>query len=177
MGGSIMEQKMKDEISMSVQNFRLPKYNEIPDVGLFLEQTTKYISDYLIPLDNVTITGSMISNYVKKNIVANPVKKQYNREQIAYLFFIAVAKTVLSLEDIQLLIKIQKETYDIKVAYEYFCSEFENVLFYVFGLKDTLDTIGGAGSDEKVMLRNIIITVAHKVYLDKCLLALNKKEM
>lgn len=172
-----MEQKMKDEISMSVQNFRLPKYNEIPDVGLFLEQTTKYISDYLIPLDNVTITGSMISNYVKKNIVANPVKKQYNREQIAYLFFIAVAKTVLSLEDIQLLIKIQKETYDIKVAYEYFCSEFENVLFYVFGLKDTLDTIGGAGSDEKVMLRNIIITVAHKVYLDKCLLALNKKEM
>lgn len=172
-----MEQKMKYEISMSVQNFRLPKYNEIPNVGLFLEQTTKYISDYLIPLDNVAITGSMISNYVKKNIVANPVKKQYNREQIAYLFFIAVAKTVLSLEDIQLLIKIQKETYDIKVAYEYFCSEFENVLFYVFGLKDTLDTIGGSGSDEKVMLRNIIITVAHKVYLDKCLLALNKKEM
>lgn len=168
-----MEQKIKDEISMSVQDFRLPKYEEIPDVGLFLEQTTKYISEYLKPLENVTITGSMISNYVKKKLVANPIKKQYGREQIAYLFFIAVAKTVLSLENIQLLIKIQKDTYDEKVAYEYFRSEFQNVFFYVFGLKDTIAEVGMDDSDEKIMLRNIIITVAHKVYLDKCFLKLS----
>lgn len=168
-----MEQKIKDEISMSVKDFRLPRYEEIPDVGLFLEQTTKYISEYLKPLENVTITGSMISNYVKKRLVANPMKKQYGREQIAYLFFIAVAKTVLSLEDIQLLIKIQKDTYDAKVAYEYFCLEFQNVLFYVFGLKESLDEVRIDDSDEKIMLRNTIITVAHKVYLDKCFLKLN----
>ena len=49
----------------------------------------------------------------------------YNREQIAYLLFIAIAKSVLSLEDIQLLIYVQKATYTGKTAYEYFANEIE----------------------------------------------------
>ena len=107
----------------------------------FLEQTAKYISEFLAPL-GITITGSMISKYVKKKIIANPLKKQYDREQMADLMFIAIAQSVLSLEDIQLLIKLQKDSYESKVAYKYFCTELENVLFYVFGLKDTLDEVG-----------------------------------
>lgn len=162
-----MEQKIKDKVSMSVKDFKLPRYEEIPNVGLFLEQTSKYISEYLQPL-GITITGSMISNYVKKKIISNPVKKQYNREQIAYLIFIAVAKTVLSLEDVQLLIQIQKDSYESKIAYRYFCMELENVLFYVFGLKEALDEIGNSNTDEKVILRNTIVTVVNKVYLEKC---------
>lgn len=65
---------------------RLSRYQEIPTVGLYLEQTTKYISQYLDPLEENCITSSMIANYVKKGLIANPVKKQYGREQIAYLF-------------------------------------------------------------------------------------------
>ena len=99
----------------------------------------------------------------------NPVKKLYGREQIAYLLFIAVAKNVLSLEDVQLLIRIQQATYTPEVAYNYFCRELENILQVVFGLKDTLDEVGMEHTDAKVMLRNTIITVAHKVYLDKSL--------
>lgn len=169
-----MEQTIKQEISASIAEFKLPKYGEIPNVGLFLEQTAKYISEFLAPL-GITITGSMISNYVKKKIIANPIKKQYDREQIAYLIFIAIAKSVLSLEDIQLLIKLQKDSYESKVAYKYFCTELENVLFYVFGLKDTLDEVGISKTDEKIILRNTIITIAHKVYLDKCFLHLNEE--
>lgn len=162
-----MNQKVKEEIAASVQGFKLPRYQEIPEVGLYLEQVSEYISEYLMPLGNIALTGSMISNYVKKGLVSNPVKKQYNRDQIAYLFFIAVAKTVLSMEDIRLMVELQKNTYQAQVAYDYFCSEFENVVQYVFGMKESLDVIGVDDTDEKSMLRNTIITVAHKVYLDK----------
>ena len=171
-----MEQSAKRAIAVSIQDFKLPSYKDIPEVGLYLEQVTRYISDHLEPLENIAITNSMISNYVKKGLIANPVKKQYDQEQIAYLFFIAIAKAVLSLEDIKLLISLQKKTYSSEVAYEYFCREFENVLFFVFGLKETLEEVGRDRTDEKTMLRNTIITVAYKIYLDKYFAALHEKD-
>ncbi len=170
-----MNQNLNTEITRSIQDFRFPKYHEIPDVGLFLEQVAKYISSFLEPLGDITVTGSMISNYVKKGLVDNPVKKQYYRDQIAYLIFISMAKSVLSLEDIQLFIEIQKKTYDAKTAYEYFCREFENVLLYQAGLSDPLTPLGEDASDEKVMLRNTSITLAHKIYLDKYFAKLHEK--
>lgn len=172
-----MEQLLKEAIKASVQNFRLPTYEEIPDVGLYLEQTAQYVADRLAPLQSVSITPSMVSNYVKQGLIESPVKKLYYRDQIAYLFFIAAAKTVLSLEDIQTLIRLQKQTYDTKTAYRYFSQEFENILFFIFGLKDNLDTVGSENPDEKAMLRNTIITVAHKVYLNKSLRALQGKSL
>ena len=115
-----MDQLTKDAIKASIQNFKLPTYEEIPDVGLYLEQTTQYVADRLAPLQSVSITPSMISNYVKQGLIESPVKKLYRRDQIAYLFFIATTKTVLTLEDIQVLIRLQSQTYDTKTAYRYF---------------------------------------------------------
>lgn len=172
-----MDQLTKDAIKASIQNFKLPTYEEIPDVGLYLEQTTQYVADRLAPLQSVSITPSMISNYVKQGLIESPVKKLYHRDQIAYLFFIATTKTVLTLEDIQVLIRLQSQTYDTKTAYRYFSQEFENILFFIFGLKDSLDVVGSETTDEKAMLRNTIITVAHKVYLNKCLYALQGKPL
>ena len=80
-----MKQETKNRICLSIRDFRLPRYSEIPNVGLYLEQVTKYICEYLAPIQDNAITGSMISNYVKKGLVSSPVKKLYNREQIAYL--------------------------------------------------------------------------------------------
>lgn len=161
-----MTEEMRKEMTASICDFHLPRYDEIPDVGLYLEQTAKYIAGYLGPLQDISITGSMISNYVKKKIVSNPIKKQYNREQIAYLIFIAIAKSVLSLDNIHLMLEMQRQTCDSKTAYNYFCTELENIVFHVFGLKETPDIVSTDNSDEKNMLRNMIITVAHKIYLD-----------
>jgi len=167
-----MKDETKQYVAASVRDFRLPRYQEIPGMGLYLEQTTKYIAEILAPLQENAITGSMISNYVKKDLVANPVKKLYGREQIAYLIFIALAKNVLSLDNLARFIALQKLTYTPERAYNYICDEFENVLFYVFGLKDTLDEVGVDSTDEKLMLRTTIIALAHKIYLDKCFEAL-----
>ena len=171
-----MTENRKLRVADSIRNFTLPHYDEIPNVGLYLEQTAKYISEYLDCLGDFTLTRSMISNYVKKGLITNPVKKQYDREQIAYLIFIAVAKNVLSMEDIRLLVREQQKTYSPAVAYEYFRLELENVLFYVFGLKESLDTVGVDNTQEKDMLRSTIITVAHKVYLDKYFEVLHSEE-
>ena len=163
-----MNLNSKERMAAAIDGFRLPRYEEIPNVGLYLEQTTKYIAEYLEPLRDVTITGSMISNYVKMGLVANPVKKQYSREQIAALIFIVVTKTVLSMDNIRVFLEIQKQSYDSRRAYEYFRLELENVLRYIFGLKENPDTVEAEDTDEKIMLRNTIITVAHKVYVDMC---------
>ena len=162
-----MKREVKAQISAQVESFRLPRYEEIPNVGLYLEQVTKYILEYLDPLQENAITGSMISNYVKKGLVDNPVKKQYGRDQIAYLFFIAVAKNVLTLDELMLFIRRQKQTYPPKKAYDYFCDELENILGFVFGLKNTMDTVGSETTQEKEMLRNTIVAAAYKYYLQK----------
>ena len=166
---------MNETMGQNIGTFRLPSYHEIPDVGLFLEQTTKYISGVIAPLCGITITTSMISNYVKKKLIANPVKKQYSREQIAYLIFIAVAKSVLSLEHIQVLIELQKESYTAEQAYAYFCEELEHVLRVAFGVEHEYRKIGTHNSEQKTILRNTIIAVAHKIYLEHVLSEWTKK--
>lgn len=172
-----METYSKEAIQQSIQGFHLPKYEEIPELGLYLEQAVKYVAKFYAPLQSVTLTSSMVRNYVKQDLIPNPEKKLYYRDQIAYLFFVAIAKIVLPLEDLHVFIDLQKQTYDIKTAYDYFCMEFENILFYIFGMKETLDVVGEDSTDEKAILRNIIITVVHKIYLDKFLCALQEKPL
>ena len=170
-----MDPNTRNRIAASIESFRLPAYQEIPNVGLYLEQTAKYISDFLTPLHMPPVTGSMISNYVKKGLIKNPVRKQYSREQIAYLIFIAVAKMVASMDDLLLMISIQQRTYPCETAYEYFRQELTSVLRFVFDGTGELDALGADETNEKVMLRNMIITVAHKIYLDHLFIGLREE--
>ena len=150
-----------------IEQFRMPRYREIPDVGLYLDQTVKYVNRYLAPLGCMEITSSMVSNYVKKGYISNPVRKQYDAEQIAYLFFISIAKSVLSMDNIARLFEMQKRMYTSEIAYDFFCEELENMLQYTFGLKGKVDEVGTPTdkSETKTMLRSTIIAVTHIIYL------------
>ena len=86
---------MQNRITADIAAFRLPRYAQIPEVGLYLEQVVRYVNAYLAPLGEPELSPSMVSNYVKKGYINNPVRKQYSAEQIAYLLFIAVAKSAL----------------------------------------------------------------------------------
>lgn len=163
-----LEKEIKQQMADSVKAFHLPRYTELPDVGLYLEQTTQYINGILAPLGCIEITGSMISNYVKKGLIANPVKKQYSADQIAHLICITILKNVLSLENIGELFCKQEVKYSNEIAYNYFCMELENLLYFQFGLKESIDKIGRTFSIEKQMLRSGIIAVSHIIYLNYC---------
>ena len=167
-----MKETIKQKVSQTVKDFRFPRYNEIPSVGLYLEQATKYVCEYLAPLGEYTLTPSMISNYVKKGLIANPVKKLYGREQIAYLFFIAIAKSVLSLDALTGFIKVQQRSYTLPKAYDYFCEQFEELLRFTFELQDSLEMVGEDNTDEKRLLFTCIVAAVQKVYLEKCLEAI-----
>jgi len=151
-----------------VRDFRLPRYSEIPNVGLYLEQITKYVNGYLAPLQCAELTPSMVSNYVKKGIIPNPIKKQYFAEHVAYLFFVAVAKQVVSIEAISVLVAMQRRTYTLPVAYDYLCDETENMVKHVFGAKDELDEIGRHRAKEKMLLRSLIFAAAHVLHVQAC---------
>lgn len=149
-----------------IDEFRMPRYQEIPNVGLYLDQTVKYINSYLAPLGCMEITASMVSNYVKKGYISNPVRKQYSAEQIAYLFSIAVMKNVISMDNIVRMFMMQRSAYSAQVAYDYFCEELENLLHYTFGVKDEVEEVGNTNTEAKDMLRSVIIAVSHVTYLN-----------
>lgn len=148
--------------------FHPPRYNALPDMGLYLEQTTKYINQCLAPLGCITVTSSMIRNYVKMGLVKNPVNKQYGANHIAHLICIAILKTVISLEQIGELFRWQQQVYSDETAYDYFFMEMENVLLHRFGQKGSLEAVGQTESAEKEMLHSAIVAVSHIIYLNAC---------
>lgn len=78
-----------------------------------------------------------------------------------------MSKNVLSLADLREALKLQRSSYDTETAYNYMVDELENVLAYVFGFKGELVDVGHEHGEYKTMLRNVIMTVSYKVYLDK----------
>ena len=80
------------------------------------------------------------------------------------------------MEDIKLMIRIQKASYEPQKAYDYFCREFENMLEYIFGLKESPDTVETENTDEKLLLQNAITAAAHAIHLSKVFAALHEQE-
>lgn len=153
-----------------LKELHMPRYREIPNIGLFLEQTVKYINTTLEPLGCMEITSSMVSNYVKKGYVKRPLKKQYDSESIAQLLFITVAKSVLSMDNIKLLLDLQTQEYPLDIAYDYFCDRLEEGVLGRFGIREA-DSIMNENKSEKVsqkMLASVITAASHIIYLHAC---------
>ena len=163
-----MDERTKKQMADSIRGLHLPRFHELPDVGYYLEQTVTYINQCIEPLGCPPITSAMIGNYTKKNVAPGPVKKLYYNKQIAHLMVIAIVKNVLSLENIGKLFCMQKGVYTDQIAYDYFCSELENMLFYTFGVRDSVEQVGVTNSDLKMMLRGVIIAVSQMIYLERC---------
>ena len=90
-------------MAADIAPFRLPRYAQIPDIGLYLEQVVRYVNAYLAPLGEPELSPSMVSNYVKQRLIPAPQKKVYTAEQLARLMFIAAVKPVVPLEGLRLM--------------------------------------------------------------------------
>ena len=118
----------------------LPEYNQIPSVGLYLEQVVKLINRSFEHYPSLMVTPSMISNYAKKKLIGRATKKQYSLDQIAILYFIALCKNVISIENIAQFLK--ENPLETKELYE----TFRNSLLYHLSqsmpsAKKTTDTL------------------------------------
>lgn len=157
-----------------IKEFKFPRYAELPDMELYLEQLVEVVNKIFKSLyenegDENFITTAMVSNYVKKGIVERPVNKKYGKEKIAYLIFICIYKQVLPLSELKALIELQKGTCSLEMAYDYFCTEFENILREVFDGGDSYTDSSKSGSREAKIVRSVAFSVAHKVYINKYL--------
>lgn len=160
---------LKQQLAREMSLFRMPRFAQLPDMGLYLEQTVQYINQCLVPLGCVELTGSMVRNYVKMDLIANPVNKRYYADQLAHIICVTLLKQVMELEHIGRFFVMQQRVYTDQVAYDYFCTELENILFHRFGLKEDIEDVGFTQSLEKEMLRSAITAVSHVIYINACL--------
>ena len=170
-----MKAETKLRVAACAAGFALPRYNDLPSVGLYLDQTVQFVNGYFRSFCGVELTPSMVSNYVKKGVIDHPIRKKYTRDQIASLMYIAVSKTVLSIENIDTLFKMQRQHFSAAQAYDYFCDELENCLPYVFGLRHTIRDLAEDAGEEKLLLRSTIIAAVNKMFLD-CAFAVMHQE-
>ncbi len=92
-----------------LKHYRLPDWEQIPDLGLYMEQVVVLLRQYLDYLppelkDEEFITAAAINNYVRTKIMPEPIKKRYYRIHIAYLLVICTMKQGLSIALIQKLL-------------------------------------------------------------------------
>ena len=171
-----MDNNLQSKMAADIAPFRLPRYAQIPAIGLYLEQVVRYVNAYLAPLGEPELSPSMVSNYVKKGVISHPVKKKYSREQLASLIYIVLSKNVLSLENIDTLFQMQRAHCTAAEAYDYFCDEVENCLPYIFGASRTIRDLDPDAADEKRLLRGTIVAAVNKMYLDCCFVAMRQEE-
>lgn len=120
------------ELEQTIESFRIPRYAELPDLDFYMDQVVALTEKHLYLLSyeggQKVITPSMINNYVKLGIMPPPKKKRYNKEHICYLFIICTLKSVIPIQSIADLIKIQTRNKSIFELYDLFCEAFENML-------------------------------------------------
>lgn len=92
------------------------KATDIPNIDLYMDQVTTFMDRKLKsttrnPKEDKILTKTMINNYAKNNLLPPPDKKKYSKEHILVLIFIYYYKNILSINDIQTLLKPLTDQY------------------------------------------------------------------
>ncbi|MCI1974320.1 MAG: DUF1836 domain-containing protein [Limosilactobacillus sp.] len=104
----------------NLSRLHFPKWEELPSLGLYVDQVAAVINEYLTSLGMEPLTKSMINNYVKKKTIQAPIKKKYAVNQIVDLLLIGFFKNTFAIDDIrQGILQITANDYP-KQAYDRF---------------------------------------------------------
>ena len=108
---------------------RLPCWEELPDLDIYMDQVISLIGRYLTGFavsDEKGLTPSMVNNYVKSGIIPPPVKKKYERTHLAYLIMICILKTVMPISRAGELIRSRISSgMSCSELYASFCAQFD----------------------------------------------------
>lgn len=88
---------------------------EIPNIDLYMDQVTTFMDTQLASTkryeEDKILTKTMINNYTKNNLLPPPEKKKYSKEHVLLLIFIYYFKNILSIKDIETVLKPLREKY------------------------------------------------------------------
>lgn len=125
-----MSEGKKFEDYFKLVKHKLPYWDELPEIDLYMDQVIvlmeKYLSFHKTNDNDTIITHSMINNYVKLGIMPAPVKKKYSREHIAYLIIICTLKQALPISDIKKLIDIRVKKTSIEETLNFFSDLYDS---------------------------------------------------
>ena len=135
-------------------NCRLPRWEELPDIELYMDQVITLMSKYFGKFstkDEPLLTPSMINNYVKNNIIPAPVKKKYSRTHLFRLIIICVMKQVLPINDIGTLIETLLKTRSEAEVLNLFTEQYEEEFLNTMNILEK-NTEKRVGETEEAML-------------------------
>ena len=116
------------DICAAFADQRLPRWRELPDLELYMDQVLSIVSRALGAYPGFNgkgLTAAMVNNYVKQGVIPSPVKKKYSRSHLAHLIIVCVLKSSLPIPVIQKLLASELETAPEQVIYDRFCELFE----------------------------------------------------
>lgn len=155
-------------ISQEILNFHCPRWNELPDIDLYMDQLVSILEKNLIIFEELwgekIITSMMINNYVKQKVVEPPIKKRYNRGHLAYFFVVCIMKRVLSISETSDLISYLINLHSIDYAYNLFCDELERAIAEVFTSTIKTSKQLKESDQELIILRSAVLAFANKMY-------------
>lgn len=127
-------------------NFRLPRWHELPSIDLYLEQVLslidEWLGEYMLYSDSKHVmTKTMVNNYVKQKFIKAPVNKKYDKMSVASLFVIAVLKSVYAINEIAELIKFALDADNPEASYNKFCGLTEEAVGKAFSNEDVFANV------------------------------------
>ncbi|NBJ94916.1 DUF1836 domain-containing protein [Parablautia muri] len=113
---TIDREDLLNSILESLKRIHHIKLEDIPNIDLYMDQVTTFMESKLRsttrnPDEDKILTKTMINNYAKNDLLPPPVRKKYSKEHILLLIFIYYYKGILSIGDIQSLLKPLTERY------------------------------------------------------------------
>lgn len=143
-----------------IKRFKKISWEEIPDIGLYSDQVLEYLENRLISYfpNTMTISSSMINNYVKNGLIPKPLKKKYYRAHIAHLIVVIVLKQTMSIKKIKDGMGLQTRIMDVEKSYDEFMDILENSYNNILNSidEDGKMTYGGFVAERK----NLALTLA-----------------
>lgn len=105
-----------DSIIESIDRVKFINSEDIPNIDLYMDQVTTFMDKHLesssrFKGEDKILTKTMINNYAKNDLLPSPNKKKYSKEHVIVLIFIYYYKNILSINDIQSLLKPLTDKY------------------------------------------------------------------
>jgi DNA-binding transcriptional MerR regulator len=77
---------------------------------LYKDQVVELVNRAVAPFfpREAALTDTMVNNYVKLRVITPPVRKRYNRDQLAQLILVCLLKRVLSIAQLRRLLELAR---------------------------------------------------------------------
>ncbi|MCM1252978.1 MAG: DUF1836 domain-containing protein [Clostridium sp.] len=149
---TIKTEDLLNSILGSMDRIAYIKADDIPNIDLYMDQVTTFMESRLQsstrhPGEDKILTKTMINNYAKNDLLPPPKKKKYSKEHVLLLIFIYYYKGILSISDIQELLK--------PITQQFFDTDGE------FDLETIYETVFGLEREQTEVLKKDIIEKFH----------------